>query len=161
MRKTSAICCQFLQKKNFFSFFLLSLFVPLNGIQQLEDTCDTCYQFILPAFCTLWAQFLCGTALPTWQFCLGTLAITLAGKVGCWRVETRVKTTDMCLSGQRVADMSAKMLATRHKKLSAGVLDQHVTACHLLTCWQHVGNMLALVASIFAMRPSLGTASLA
>jgi hypothetical protein len=35
-----------------------------------------------------------------------------AGKVGCWRVETRVKTTDMCLSGQCVADMLADMLAT-------------------------------------------------
>jgi hypothetical protein len=35
-----------------------------------------------------------------------------AGKVGCWRVKTRVKTTDMCLSGQRVADMLAGMSAT-------------------------------------------------
>jgi len=33
--------------------------------------------------------------------------LDLTGKVGCWRGETRVKTTDMCLSGQRVADMLA------------------------------------------------------
>ena len=37
---------QKISKKNFlflflFSFFLLSLFAPLNGIQQLEDTSDT------------------------------------------------------------------------------------------------------------------------
>ncbi len=84
-----------------------------------------------------------------------------AGKFGCRRVKTRVKTTDMCLSGRCVADMLANMLATRHKKLLAGVLGQHVTACHLLTCRRHVGNMLALVAGIFAMHSSLGTASLA
>ncbi len=28
--------------------------------------------------------------------------------------------------------------------------------CHLPTCWQHVGNMLALIAGIFAALPSLG-----
>ncbi len=42
-----------------FSFFLQSLFAPLNGIQQLEDISDTRYQFFLPAFCALRAQFLC------------------------------------------------------------------------------------------------------
>ncbi len=89
------------------------------------------------------------------------LWVFFAGKVGCWHVKTRVKMTDMCLSGQLVADMLADMSVTQHKKLSAGVLGQHVTACHLLTCQQHVGNMLALVAGIFAMCPSLGTASLA
>jgi hypothetical protein len=67
--------------------------------------------------------------------------LNLAGKVGCWRVETRVKMTDMCLSGQRVADMLADMLATGHKKLLTGLLGRHVTACHLLTCRQYVGNM--------------------
>jgi hypothetical protein len=67
--------------------------------------------------------------------------VNFAGKVGCRHVETRVKTTDMCLSGQRVADMSANMTATQHKKLSAGVPGQHVTACYLLTCRQYVGNM--------------------
>jgi hypothetical protein len=36
----------------------------------------------------------------------------LAGKVGCRHVKTRVKTTDMCLSGWRVADMLADMSAT-------------------------------------------------
>ena len=65
----------------------------------------------------------------------------LAGKVRCWRVETRVKMTDMCLSGQHIADMLADMLATRHKKLSTGVPGRHVTACCLLTCRQYVGNM--------------------
>ncbi len=40
-----------------------------------------------------------------------TIAL-LAGKVGCRRVKTRVKTTDMCLSGRRVADMLADMSAT-------------------------------------------------
>ncbi len=75
---------------------------------------------------------------PLFAFCLPTY---FAGKVGCWRVETRVKTTDMCLSGRRDADMLADMLATRDKKLSAGVPGQHVTACHLLTCRQYVGNM--------------------
>ncbi len=64
----------------------------------------------------------------------------LAGKVGCRHVKTRVKTTDMCLSGQRVADMLADMSATQHKKLSTGVPGQHVTACCLLTCWHYVGN---------------------
>jgi hypothetical protein len=39
-----------------------------------------------------------------------------AGKVECWHVKTRVKTTDMCLSGQRVAVMLVYMSATRHKK---------------------------------------------
>ncbi len=66
---------------------------------------------------------------------------TFAGKVGCWHVKTRVKMTDMYLSGQHVADMSADMSATRLKKLSIGVLGRHDTACHLLTCWQYVGNM--------------------
>ena len=61
----------------FFSFFLLSLFAPLNGIQQLEDTSDTqlsgsFYLF----FCALRAQFMCDTALPLWRFWLGTLALT-------------------------------------------------------------------------------------
>jgi hypothetical protein len=38
--------------------------------------------------------------------------VIFAGKVGCWHVKTEVKTTDMCLSGQHVADMPANMLAT-------------------------------------------------
>ncbi len=69
----------------FFFFFLLSLFAPLNRIQHIEDTSDTHCQFFLPAFCALRAQFLCDTALPTWQFCLGTLALTagiLRPKIG-------------------------------------------------------------------------------
>jgi hypothetical protein len=69
----------------FFSFFLQSLFAPLNVIQQLEDISDTRYQFFLPAFCALRAQFLCGTALLTWRFNLGTLALTtgsLRPKIG-------------------------------------------------------------------------------
>ncbi len=61
---------------SFFLFFLQSLFAPLNGIQQLGDISDTRYQLFLPAFCALRAQFLCDTALLTWQFCLGTLALT-------------------------------------------------------------------------------------
>ena len=50
-----------------FLFFLLSLFAPLNGIQQLEDISDTWLSgsFYLPC-CALWAQFLCDTALPSW-----------------------------------------------------------------------------------------------
>ncbi len=64
-----------------------------------------------------------------------------AGKVGCRCVKMRGNMTDMCLSGQRVADMLADMSGTQHKKLSAGVPGQHVTACHLLTCRQYVGNM--------------------
>jgi hypothetical protein len=60
----------------FFFFFLLSLFAPLNGIQHIDDISDTHCQFFLPAFCAVQAQFLCDTALPTWQFCLGTLALT-------------------------------------------------------------------------------------
>ncbi len=47
---------------------------------------------------------------------------TFAGKVGCRHVDTRIKTTDMCLSGQCVADMLANMSATQHKKLLIGVL---------------------------------------
>jgi hypothetical protein len=35
-----------------------------------------------------------------------------AGIVGCRHVEMGVKTTDMCLSGQHVANMSANMSAT-------------------------------------------------
>jgi hypothetical protein len=61
-----------------------------------------------------------------------------AGKVGCWHVEMGVKTTDMCLLGRHVANMSANMsadmladmLATRHKKLSERVplvSGRHVT----------------------------------
>jgi hypothetical protein len=68
-----------------FSFFLQSLFALLNGIQQLEDNSDTRYQFFLPAFCALQAQFLCHTALLTWQFCVGTLALntgSLRPKIG-------------------------------------------------------------------------------
>jgi hypothetical protein len=72
MRKTSALCCHCFPKQqfflSFFLFFLQSLFAPLNGIQQLEDISDTCYQFFLTAFCALRAQFLCDTALLTWQF---------------------------------------------------------------------------------------------
>ncbi len=81
MRKTSAFWCHFLL--NF--FFVLRLFVPLNTMQQLKDTCDTRYQFILPACCALRAQFLRGAALPAWQFCVGTLALTtgsLRSKIG-------------------------------------------------------------------------------
>ncbi len=68
-----------------------------------------------------------------------------AGKVGCQHVKTRVKTTDMCLSGWHVADMLANMSATRHKKLSTGVPGQHDTACYLLTCWQYVGIMTKIL----------------
>jgi hypothetical protein len=62
----------------FFSFFLLSLFAPLNGIQQLEDTSDTQLlsgYFYLPFFVPYGHNFLCDTALPLWRFCLGTLAL--------------------------------------------------------------------------------------
>jgi len=39
------------KKKLFFFFFLLSLFAPLNGIQQLEDiSADTRLSGFLPAF---------------------------------------------------------------------------------------------------------------
>jgi len=60
-----------------FLFFLLNLFGPLNGIQQLEDISDTRLSgfFHLP-FCALRAQFLCDTALPSWRFWLGTLDLT-------------------------------------------------------------------------------------
>jgi hypothetical protein len=44
--------------------------------------------------------------------CAGYVYTPSGVKVGCRRVKTRVKTTDMCLSGQRVADMLADMLAT-------------------------------------------------
>ncbi len=80
--KTLAITTVFLF---FFFFFLLSLFAPLNGIQHIEDTSDTHCQFFLPTFCALRAQFPCDTALPTWRFCLGTLALTtgsLRPKIG-------------------------------------------------------------------------------
>jgi hypothetical protein len=40
------------------------------------------------------------------------LVTAFAGIVGCQHVKTRVKTMDMCLSGQHVADMLANMLAT-------------------------------------------------
>jgi hypothetical protein len=78
MRKPQPSAAVFLLKNIFFLFFsfLLSLFAPLNGIQQLEDTSVTHYQLFLPAFCALRAQFLCDTALPIWQFHLGTLALT-------------------------------------------------------------------------------------
>jgi len=61
LRKTFAICGRFYLTKDFsfflFSFFLLSLFAPLNGIQQLEDISDTQVSgsFYLP-FCALRAQ---------------------------------------------------------------------------------------------------------
>ncbi len=50
-------------------------------------------------------------SMPAEEIANWTLA-DLAGKGGCWHVETRVKMTDMSLSGQRVADMLADMLAT-------------------------------------------------
>jgi hypothetical protein len=79
MKKTYAILGRFLLNQIFFLFFffLLSLFAPLNGIQQLEDTSDTQLSgsFYL-LFCALRAQFLCDTALPLWRFWLGTLALT-------------------------------------------------------------------------------------
>jgi hypothetical protein len=40
------------------------------------------------------------------------LLTLLARNVGCWHVEMRVKLTDMCLSGQHVANMSANISAT-------------------------------------------------
>jgi len=74
----------------FFSFFLLSLFAPLNGIQQLEDISDTRLSgFFYLLFCALRAQFLCATALPSWRFCLGTLALatrSLRPKIGGYTV---------------------------------------------------------------------------
>jgi len=58
---------------SFFSFFLLSLFAPLNGIHKIFLTHD--YQvFFFLLFCALRAQFLCDTALPSWRFWLGTLS---------------------------------------------------------------------------------------
>ncbi len=77
MRKPSARCCWFYLTLFFsFSFFLLSLFAPLNGIQQLEDTSDTHHSgsFYLPFLCPMGTNFLCDTALPSWPFWLGTLA---------------------------------------------------------------------------------------
>jgi hypothetical protein len=64
-----------------------------------------------------------------------------AGKVGCQCVKTRVKTTAMCLSGERVADILANLLVTQHKKLLIGVPGRHDTSCHLLACRQYVSNM--------------------
>ncbi len=81
MEKNLSHMVQVLLNKDFsfflFFFFLLSLFAPLNGIQQLEDISDTRLSgfFYLP-FCAIRAQFLCDTALPTWHFWLGTLALT-------------------------------------------------------------------------------------
>jgi len=78
------------QRFFFFLFFLLSLFVPLNGIQQLEDVSDTQLSgsFYLP-FRALRAQIMCDTALPSWCFWLGTLALTtgsLSTKIGGYTV---------------------------------------------------------------------------
>jgi hypothetical protein len=79
MRKISGHLLPFFFIKFFYFYcFLLSLFAPLNGIQQLEATSDTHHHFFPPAFCALLAQVLCGTALPKWQFCLSTLALTTA-----------------------------------------------------------------------------------
>jgi hypothetical protein len=68
------------------------------------------------------------------------LVKVLAGKVGCPRVKTKVKMTDMHLSGRRVADMLANMSATQHNKLSTGT----GPTCHSMslsdmsaTCRQH------------------------
>ncbi len=61
-----------------------------------------------------------------------------AGKVECQRVKMGVKTTDMFLSGQHVANMLADMSATRHKKsVGKGTAGVGLT-CHLLTCWPGV-----------------------
>jgi len=79
-----------LNKKKKIIFFLLSLFAPLNGIQQLEDISDTWLSvFFYQPFCALWAQFLCDTALPSWHFWLGTLALptwSLRPKIGGYTV---------------------------------------------------------------------------
>ena len=89
MKKTYAILGRFLLNQIFFLFFffLLSLFAPLNGIQQLEDTSDTQLSvfFYLPFLCLTGTIFLCDTALPSWRFWLGTLALTtgsLRPKIG-------------------------------------------------------------------------------
>ncbi len=86
------MCGRFYLTKDFsfFLFFLLSLFAPLNGIQQLEDISDTQLSgtFYLP-FYALRAQFTCDTALPSWRFWLGTLALntgSLRPKIGGYTV---------------------------------------------------------------------------
>ncbi len=68
-----------------------------------------------------------------------------SGIVGCWHVKMGVKTTDMCLLGQHIANMLANMLATQHKKLLRGVplvSGGHVTCGHvsvvLAGCWMSV-----------------------
>jgi len=56
-------------------FFLLSLFAPLNGIQQLEDISDTRFLgFFSTCFFVPYGHNFCVTALPSWRFWLGTLA---------------------------------------------------------------------------------------
>ncbi len=76
----------------FLFLFLLSLFAPLNGIQQLEDTSDTHFSgsFYMPFFVPYGHNFLCDAALPSWRFWLGTLACFYYRefKTNNWRVHS-------------------------------------------------------------------------
>ncbi len=69
-----------------------------------------------------------------------TVTISLAGIVGFLNVKKMVESTDTCVSARHVANMSADMLVTRPKIVSAEVLtmlSQHVT-------YGYVGNISAL-----------------
>jgi hypothetical protein len=69
--------------------------------------------------------------------------------VGCRRGKMGVKTTVMCLF------VVGHVGNTTQKAVGRGAANVGPT-CPLPTCWQHVGNMLALVAGTYAMHPSLG-----
>jgi len=79
------------KRHSFFSFFLLSLFAPLNVVQQLEEVSDTRLSvFFLPAFLCPYGHNFCVTQ-PCHHgvFWLGTLALTtgsLRSKIGGYTV---------------------------------------------------------------------------
>ncbi len=110
--------------RSWFLCRLVSLYGFLLAVGYLVSNCD------LRCF-VAWRELLL-----IWQF---VLLLTLLAKLDVGMSKMGVKTPDMCLSGQYVANMVANMLATQHKKLLARVtlmLGQHVT------CW-HVGLMSA------------------
>jgi hypothetical protein len=71
---------------------------------------------------------------------------TFAGNVGFSNVKKMVELTDTCVLARHVANMSANMLATRPKTVSAEVLtmsSRHVAYGYVDNMLAYVGNMLA------------------
>jgi hypothetical protein len=68
------------------------------------------------------------------------MATGLAGNVRFLNVKKMVESTDTCVPARHVADMSADMLVTRPKTVSAMVL----TMLSRHVAYRYVGNMSAL-----------------